>query len=654
MPKKSMTLIDVKAWIAETKNILVGSRITNIYQVGDMVLLKLWVKGREGKQHLLLEPSRRIHLTEYEHRIEQTTKVPPFIAGLRKHIRNAVIEDLFQVGNDRIVALRIQGHGQSYYLIVELIPRGVIVLADNEWKIIYSSEYREMKDRIIKRGEKYRTPPSPPSIEELSVEEAQKLLNKGKDIVRGLVRGWGLPGEFAEEVLVRLGIDKKAKSKEIDRGTVEKILNLAKRILQEISSGRIEAYHIEINGRIETVLPYKPQLYHDAKLIPYPTFNKALDDYFIRIEKEEQALREKHEVEELELKIRSSIEKQKKLIEEYEVKAREYKTKADVLSTMYGVLEDVLSCINDAIDRGKWDEVGNCEGVVGYDKHRGLIEVEVGNIRIEVKPYQKPYDIIREFYEQAKNYKRKAEKAKEALEELERRLNELIKHARRLEAKTKARIRRKEWYEKYHWMITSHGFLVIGGRNIDQNESIVRRHLQPDDIFMHADIHGAPVVVLKTNGRVPPVEDLEEAAVIAGCYSKAWKQGLGYVEVYWVKGSQVSKSPPSGEYLPKGSFMVYGKRNYIRVELRLAVGVETLEDKTPRIITGPPKLVEQHARYYAILVPGDQDPSKMAKRLREYWVKKAPEEEKPIIEALTVEDIRERIPGKSRIIKLRP
>lgn len=654
MPKKSMTLVDVIAWIAEAKNMLAGSRITNIYQVGDIILLKLWVKGKEGKQYLLLEPGRRIHLTEYEHRIEEKAKVPPLIAGLRKYIRNAVIEDLFQVGNDRIIALRVRGHGQDYYLIVELVPRGVVVLADSELKIIYSSEYREMKDRVIKKGEKYQTPPSPPSIKELDVVEAQKLLGKGRDIVRGLVRGWGLPGEFAEEVLVRLGIDKKIKPKEIDRRVVERILNLAKNMLQEISSGRIEAYHVEVNGRIETVLPYKPQLYSSAKLIPYPTFNKALDEYFTRIEKEEQALREKREVEELESKIRSSIEKQKKLIEEYEAKAKEYKTRADILSTMYGVLEEVLNCINGAIDRGEWDEVGSCKGVVGYDKHRGLVEVEVGSIRIEVKPHQKPYDIIRKLYEQAKNYRRKAEKARKALEELEEKLNELIEHARRLEVRTKAKIKRRQWYEKYHWMITSHGFLVIGGRNIDQNESIVRKHLQPDDIFMHADIHGAPVVVLKTNRKNPPIEDLEEAAVIAGCYSKAWKQGLGYVEVYWVKGSQVSKSPPSGEYLPKGSFMVYGKRNYIGVELRLAIGVEILEDKTPRIITGPPKLVGQRTHYYAIITPGDQDPSKVAKKLREYWVKKAPEEEKPIIEALTVEDIRERIPGKSRLVKLRP
>ena len=170
---------------------------------------------------------------------------------------------------------------------------------------------------------------------------------------------------------------------------------------------------------------------------------------------------------------------------------------------------------------------------------------------------------------------------------------------------------------------------------------------------MHADIHGAPVVVIKTSGKEPGDEDILEAAVIAACYSKAWKSGAGYVDVYWVKGAQVSKSPPSGEYLPKGSFMVYGKRNYVRVQLILGVGIEIVEN-TPKVIVGKPERIAEKTRYYAILVPGDIDPSKIAKKLREYWVKKAGGEEKPFIEAVTVEDIRERIPGRSRIIKLNP
>ncbi len=653
MPKKSMTILDVKAWITETKSILGNARIVNIYGEENIYLVKLWAKTSNVKPILLIEPGRRIHLTEYEHKVHEAKTPPPLIQGLRKYLRGGVIEDIVQVGSDRIVALIIRSSNGVYKLIVELVPRGIIALVDDKGKIIYSSEYKEMRDRVIRRGEEYKPPPPPPNIIEISVDEALKLVGKGKDIVRGLVRGLGIPGELAEEALARLGIDKKTKVKDIDRDTLKKILDEVRGIIKSVEEGRIEPCIVEVNGVAETVLPFKPIVYANARLIEYSSFNKALDEYFTRIEREEKALKEKKEVEELKEKLLSSIEKQKKLIEEYQSKAKELKEKADTLSTNYVALEEVVNCVNKAFDSKGWNGVKECPSIVGYDKSRGLVKARISGVEVEFKVGSKPYDILRELYEEAKSYRRKAEKAEEALRDLEVKLNELVEKAHRIAEKTKAKIRRREWYERYHWMITSGGYLVIGGRNIDQNESIVRKLLEPNDIFMHADIHGAPVVIVKTQGKTPSSEDLREAALLAACYSKAWKQGLGYVDVYWVKGSQVSKSPPSGEYLPKGSFMVYGKRNYIRVELRLGIGIEII-DKSPRIIVSPPDKIPSKTGYYAILVPGDQDPSKTAKKLREHWVKKAPKEEKPIIEALTVDDIRERLPGRSRVLVVKP
>lgn len=44
--------------------------------------------------------------------------------------------------------------------------------------------------------------------------------------------------------------------------------------------------------------------------------------------------------------------------------------------------------------------------------------------------------------------------------------------------------------------------------------------------------------------------------------------------MWWVYADQVSKSAPSGEYLPTGSFMVRGKKNFIypqRMEMGLTL-----------------------------------------------------------------------------------
>ena len=220
-------------------------------------------------------------------------------------------------------------------------------------------------------------------------------------------------------------------------------------------------------------------------------------------------------------------------------------------------------------------------------------------------------------------------------------------------AKEKAKHRRKEWYEKYHWIITRNGFLAIGGRDASQNESVVRRYLEDNDIFMHAEVQGAPAVVLKVGDREPSADDLRDAAYITACYSKAWKDGRASVDVFYVRGSQVSKTPPSGQYVAKGAFIIRGKREYVRdVPLRLGIGVE-MHEGVPRIIVGPPDLVAKRSIVYAILAPGDTDKRRIAERLKKLWISKLKEPElQGLIEGIKEDEILQRVPGKATILKV--
>ena len=45
-------------------------------------------------------------------------------------------------------------------------------------------------------------------------------------------------------------------------------------------------------------------------------------------------------------------------------------------------------------------------------------------------------------------------------------------------------------------------------------------------------------------------------------HSRAWDEKV-VTSAWWVWGSQVSKTAPSGEYLTTGSFMVRGKKNFL-------------------------------------------------------------------------------------------
>lgn len=169
------------------------------------------------------------------------------------------------------------------------------------------------------------------------------------------------------------------------------------------------------------------------------------------------------------------------------------------------------------------------------------------------------------YYERAKKLRGKAEGAERAVEKTRGSMGR--------EVKEKPRIRRKEqWYEKFHWFVSSDGFLVIGGRDARQNELIFSRYFQDSDVFLHADIHGAPFVVVK-NGGTAPERTLKEAAQFAGSYSNAWREGMGSVDVYAARKEQVSKHS-HGEHVPKGGFVITGEREWFKnVELKLYIGV---------------------------------------------------------------------------------
>ena len=120
------------------------------------------------------------------------------------------------------------------------------------------------------------------------------------------------------------------------------------------------------------------------------------------------------------------------------------------------------------------------------------------------------------------------------------------------------------WFEKFSWFVTSENYLVIGGKDAHQNEILVKKYLDKGDLFLHCELHGAAVCILKnpSRGAIPPMS-IEEAATFEVCHSPSWTNNV-LSQVYWVNAEQVSKTPPSGMYIATGSFIIRGKRNFVQ------------------------------------------------------------------------------------------
>lgn len=213
------------------------------------------------------------------------------------------------------------------------------------------------------------------------------------------------------------------------------------------------------------------------------------------------------------------------------------------------------------------------------------------------------------YFEESKKAKRKIEGIKKAITNAQKNLKGLEKDEP--VAVEKKKQRKKDWYESFRWSFTSSGKLIVGGRDATTNEIVIKKHTAKDDQVFHTDSPGSPFVVLKTEGRKVEPLDIEEAAIITGSFSKAWKLGLTSAEVYHVFPEQVSKTVKAGEYMGKGSFMIYGKRNYVRPVLKLS-----LAHIDGRIECGATSSIRKRAERYVEIVQGSEKASSLAKKIK--------------------------------------
>ena len=217
------------------------------------------------------------------------------------------------------------------------------------------------------------------------------------------------------------------------------------------------------------------------------------------------------------------------------------------------------------------------------------------------------------YFDKSKKAKKKMEGALEALKKSEEKLERTKKEQKVEEEKAKEKkiVRKKQWYEKFHWFYSSEGFLCIGGRDATSNEIVIKKHTSAEDIVFHTEMAGSPFFVVKTEGKKVGKATLDEAAQATAAYSKAWKLGLSTSEVFYVNPDQVTKEARPGEYVPRGAFMIYGKKNYIRTDVRLAVGI-----KNSLIIGGPVDAVKKNTDKFVIVIQGREKTSAAAKKIK--------------------------------------
>ena len=236
-------------------------------------------------------------------------------------------------------------------------------------------------------------------------------------------------------------------------------------------------------------------------------------------------------------------------------------------------------------------------------------------MQIELELNRSVDDNASGYYEKAKKARKKIDGVNKAIEIASKKLGTISDDELRLEEKkaekSKKVDRKKEWYEAYRYFFTTNNFLVIAGRDANTNEQIIKSHLEKDDLVFHTDMPGSPFGILKTNGSEPTAIDIDETAQFIASYSKAWSRGLATSEIYYVNSDQVTKEAKAGEYMSKGSFMIYGKRNYLNPILKIVIA-----NVDGVIVASTPSAIKNKTNNYVTLVQGSVKASTLAKDIR--------------------------------------
>ena len=304
------------------------------------------------------------------------------------------------------------------------------------------------------------------------------------------------------------------------------------------------------------------------------------------------------------------------------------------------------------------------------NRHSAKLIMEKGKKYLDIVEELIPLDqnlrkVSSLLYERAKEMERGSETIDKARLKILDEIKELRKKTTIAENKIKLKEQKtKEWFERYRWFVTSSGLLVIGGRDASSNSAIIRKHMTDQDLVFHAEIHGSPFFLIK-NIDLSSVDDdtttttnnqsIIETAIATVTFSRGWKEGLSSADAYWVNPNQVKKGAPTGQFLPKGSFVIEGKRNFVKaLELKLAIGV-TKDNDSYKVICGPVDSIKSKSIIYSIIVPGGIDPMNATKKIKTELITNShnidDEDLKEFLKRMSLDDIIRILPsGKIKIV----
>ncbi|KAJ6318109.1 hypothetical protein OIU76_013620 [Salix suchowensis] len=601
MVKVRMNTADVAAEVKCLRR-LIGMRCSNVYDLSPKTyVFKLMnssgvtESGESEKVLLLMESGVRLHTTAY---VRDKSNTPSgFTLKLRKHIRARRLEDVRQLGYDRIIMFQFGLGANAHYVILELYAQGNILLADSELMVLTLLRSHRDDDKGVAIMSRHRYPTEICRIfERTTAEKLQEALTSFKELensnpvkvdadggdsnvsdkpmkekqgknkggkssvpskntnegnrakqatlktVLGEVLGYG--PALSEHIILDAGLVPNTKFSKDNKLDEETIQALVKAIAKTKIWAKI-TLHLTPGSSVQIYDEFCPLLLNQFKTrehVKFDAFDAALDEFYSKIESQKSELQQK-------TKEGSAIQKLNKIRLDQENRVEMLRKEVDRSLAKGMGWEDLARMVKDEKKAG--NPVAGLIDKLHFEKN--CMTLLLSNNLDEMDDDEKtlPVDKV----EESKQEKTVTahEKAFKAAEKKTR-----LQLSQEKAVATISYMRKVHWFEKFNWFISSENYLVISGRDAQQNEMIVKRYVSKGDLYVHADLHGASSTVIKNHRPEQPVPPLtlNQAGCFTVCHSQAWDSKI-LTSAWWVYPHQVSKTAPTGEYLTVGSFMIH-------------------------------------------------------------------------------------------------
>ncbi|MEO2206998.1 NFACT RNA binding domain-containing protein [Paenibacillus pabuli] len=537
-----------------------GGRISKIHQPnGHDVVLTL--RAQRGNSKLLISASPtypRVHFTEKT--FLNPTEAPMFCMLLRKHCEGAIIEEIRQIGMERIIHIDVRqrdelGDVSVKRIIIELMGRhSNIVLLDPVTGTILDGIHHVTPSissyRVIMPGFSYTAPPEQHKANPLEVNSAEFL--KGyteteEEAARWLVNSFsGMSPLIAGEITAR--------ASDTDNGDTSVEADALWNAFESVMGPVRENNYTPVTG-----LNAKGKMIFSAVRLQgiqdaektYDTMSKCMEDYY-----GDKAERDtvKQKVSDLLRFLQNERSKNVK--------------KLDNLN------KDLLEA-DDAEKYRLWGELlfASLHQISKGDKSVELVnfyDEDQATLTITLDPLLTPSDNAQRYFKRYNKYKNSLAviheqlgKTKDEIDYLDNLLQqlsiasmndieeireELVQQGYLRDRNKKGKKKKKNDRPTVHQFTSTEGIDILVGKNNLQNEYVTNRLASANDTWLHTkDIPGSHVVIRSTDfGEAT----LEEAAQLAAYFSQAKESSSVPVDYTFIR--HVRK--PSGS---KPGFVIY-------------------------------------------------------------------------------------------------